>query len=611
MKKYLSTRIKAILTGMTMAAAMMASGCGGSSGSELGGSQSGELAIGLTDTQGDFVSYTVTVSALELTRANGAVVDALPLATEVDFAQLTELTEFITAASVPVGAYVAATMTLDFSDANIQVEDADGNAVAATQVVDSDGNALTTLEVTVNLEGANRLVIAAGVPASLTLDFDLAASNTVTFADNGEATVTVEPFLIAELEPQAPKVHRVRGALQSVDTASDEFTVIVRPFVTAVSGADDAFGTLTVVTNDSTVFDINGDTTQGAAGLAQLAALAQFTAVVAVGDLEFNPRRFVASEVYAGSSVPGGTLDTVTGNVTARSGDVLTVSGATLLRTNGSVLFNDAVTVQLDSGTQVRKQTEIDAYTIDDISVGQRVTIFGTLTNSDPDNLALTASHARLLLTTLRGMVVTASPLVMNLQSIDGRSTALFDFAGTGTSPAQDALATNYEVAVGSLDLANVAVGETEKVRGFVAPFGTAPEDFTAQSVTDLSDARAALNIVWTPATTTPTSAVTATTITLDLTGSPLLHHVNRAGALTNLAALGAAPTLVSASDAGNVFSIKYRGVVQIYTDFETFAAGLDERIADGQRAKNLHARGDLNEDTATFTARVVSVRMQ
>ena len=52
-----------------------------------------------------------------------------------------------------------------------------------------------------------------------------------------------------------------------------------------------------------------------------------FTATVVLGDLKFNPRRFVAREVYAGSSVAGGEQDVVTGNVIRRDGNTLTIKG--------------------------------------------------------------------------------------------------------------------------------------------------------------------------------------------------------------------------------------------------------------------------------------------
>ncbi|NJN51610.1 MAG: hypothetical protein HC809_07350 [Gammaproteobacteria bacterium] len=46
-------------------------------------------------------------------RANGDVVTTVPFATRVDFSELVELTEFLTVASVPAGAYTSVTVSLD------------------------------------------------------------------------------------------------------------------------------------------------------------------------------------------------------------------------------------------------------------------------------------------------------------------------------------------------------------------------------------------------------------------------------------------------------------------------------------------------------------------
>ena len=74
---------------------------------------SGEVAVSLTDAPGDFATYTVDVLSLVLTRANGDKVSTLPQETRLDFTQYTDMTEFLTAATVPKGVYVAATLTLD------------------------------------------------------------------------------------------------------------------------------------------------------------------------------------------------------------------------------------------------------------------------------------------------------------------------------------------------------------------------------------------------------------------------------------------------------------------------------------------------------------------
>src|SRR5712675_1805376 len=60
----------------------------------------GVVAIGLTDAQGDFLTYTVDVTSLTLTKADGTVVQTLPQRTRIDFAQVVDLTEFVTGATI-------------------------------------------------------------------------------------------------------------------------------------------------------------------------------------------------------------------------------------------------------------------------------------------------------------------------------------------------------------------------------------------------------------------------------------------------------------------------------------------------------------------------------
>jgi hypothetical protein len=599
-----------VLTGLLVVAAALGAGCKNKDSSESGFKSEGEVLVGLTDAQGDFVSYTVDVKSITLTKANGAVVETMPLTTTVDFAQYTDMTEFLTAASVPNGTYVAAKMVLDYSNADIQVEDANGDAIKAAHVVDSDGKAIDELEVSIKLEGRNRLTIVPGVPASLTLDFDLAASNTVSFDSNGDATVTVEPMLLADIEPHQPKIHRVRGALGDVDTAGSSFDVVVRPFAHSISGNERRFGTLKVITDADTVYEIDGQPYDGAAGLAAMDALTQFTAVVAIGDLKFNPRRFVAREVYAGSSVTGGTLDVVTGNVIKRVGDVLTVRGMTLIRAQGSVIFRDNVEVTVADTTKVRKQRSKDAQTIDAISVGQRVIVHGTLTDSAAGSLALDASSGavRMVYTKVRATVVTASPLVVNVESIDAHRIGLFDFAGTGADAGSDADSAAYEIDSGTLDTSALEVGAPVKVLGFVTPFGSAPPDFEAQTITDVTDVRASLLVVWQPPTAAPTSMLSSTSIALNLDGS-LVHAVARAGVVTDLS--GTAPVLVPATTGHEVFLIKYNRAVQLYTTFASFTTGLQDRLGAGAKVAGVFGRGAYDDATTTLESNVIAVQMR
>ena len=571
----------------------------------------GQIVIGLTDNEGDFVNYTVDVVYLTLTKANGAVVDTLPISTRVDFSQYTEMTEFLTAATIPSGFYTAATLMLDYQDADIWVENVDGNAVEVESILDEDGNPLTTLEVSVRLEGRNSLLIAPGIPAHLTLDFNLNASNKVEFDLSGSPILTVQPFLLAELNPEAPKIHRLRGPLKDVDVNGGTFEVIIRPFIHILSGGDEHFGTLEVRTNDETIYEINEEVYTGQAGLTALDAMQALTAVIAIGDLKFNPARFEARHVYGGSSVPGGTLDVVSGNVISRNSSILNVKGATLIRSGGSVVFNNTLIVQVGINTVVRRQLSFELYDIDDISIGQRVTIFGTL-NIDETELDATEGYARMHLTTLRGQALAAGPpwFVVDLNSIDGRRVGIFDFTGTGISPENDANPANYEIDVGALDVSSLSPGAPVKVRGFANTFGQAPEDFNAWTVIDVSNVRASLVVSWRPPSAAAFEYLSSDYLTLNLDGVGLFHHVHRAGVVTDLTELFDSPSIEPEEEGEGLFVIYQNGTLQVHFTFENFVSDLESRLATDGTVQSIAAFGHFDDTTSTLTARHIAVKM-
>ena len=467
--------------------------CGGGSGSSQAGNDTeGQVLVALTDAAGDFATYTVDVLSIKLTHANGTVVETLPLSTRVDFAQYTELTEFLTAATVPNGRYVKGSIVLDYSNADIQVEDETGNAKPVTNIVDSNGVAVTTLEVNVTLDGRGALPVAPGLPKNLMLDFDLKKSNTVVF-EGEQINVTVVPILIAEVDPQKPKRHRVRGPMKTVNVSASEFDIYIRPFFHRIGLGQRVFGTLRVQSNNETYYEIDGIGYKGASGLEVLETVAQYTGVIVKGDLKFSPLRYEAREVYAGSSVPGGDLDLVRGTVTSRSGDKIVVRGATVFRANGAVVFNDSVTVSLDNSTTVLKQLKLGTFNIQDISVGQRIAVFGIVTNDQVSDLQMSAAngYARMGLSYLRGNVAAlasdVSNLSLNLRSINGRAISLYDFTGTGKAGYDtDADPMNYEINPGTLTIDGIAIDEGVGMAGFPTPFGDAPADYNVQTIVKL-----------------------------------------------------------------------------------------------------------------------------
>lgn len=481
LRQHLHSTLFVVLTAFTLYA------CGGG-GEQQSQSEQGQVLVSLTDAEGDFVNYTVDVLSIKLQKADGTQVEVLPMNTRIDFADYTEMTEFLTAASVPRGIYTKGSLVLDYTNADIWVEDANGAAQRVTEFLDTAGAPLTTLEVSINLEGRGSLPIVPGIPRNLLLDFDLEQSNTVTFGD--QISVMVEPVIIVDIDPQAPKIHRTRGPLKSVNVAENQFEIYIRPFFHPIRFGQRVFGSLRVQTNDQTFYEINGTAYQGADGLTVLDTMPQLTAVIAIGDLKFAPLRFEATEVYAGSSVPGGDLDVVRGVVTSRTADdKIVVKGATLFRTDGAVLFNDQVTVQLDASTSVAKQLSLGTFNIDDISVGQRITVFGTITNDQVSDLQMSAAngYARMRLSSVHGNVqqlpADDSIMTLNIDALNGRNVSIYDFSGTGQDAGSDADPANYEVDTGTLTTDNLLTGDVIAVRGFPTPFGSAPADFTARSI--------------------------------------------------------------------------------------------------------------------------------
>ncbi|MCI0504590.1 MAG: metallophosphoesterase [Gammaproteobacteria bacterium] len=598
--------------------AMTISGCNNSGNETDGGEAQSELLISLTDAPGGFSSYTVDVLSLTLTTASGAVVETLPLNTRVDFAQYTDLSEFLTAATVPPARYVKATMRLDYQNADIWVANStDEQPVKVTNITDIDGHPVGVLDVPVYLENRNALTIIRGVPAFLTLDFNLDASNQITFDQQGAPALVVEPFLIAELEPERPKVHRVRGPLFEVDASGDRFEIVIHPFHHRLPNNDHRFGKLPVAVDDNTIYDIDGQLFQGQAGLDALADLPAFTATIAEGDFNFRAHRFNATQVYAGSSVPGGTLDAVSGNVTQRNGDTLTVQGATLIRSDGSVVFHDSVTVEVSGDTVVRKWLSMDAHDIGDISVGQKVRVLGTLQDGAPGSplvLDAASSDGRVFMgmTVLRGFAVeTAGPMVVDVQSINFRNINLFDFAGTGIDAANDADPANYEVDTGTLNTGAIASGAPVAIGGFVAPFGQAPLDFTAQTVVDLSALTGVMVVNWDPASQTSFDSLTADGMILNLSGAGIFHHIGRAGVRIDLQEAGLPPTIQPVTGELGLFVIVQNTSATLFTNFELYTAALQTLINDGHTIKFVAALGHYDDSTVTMSAERMMTKIE
>jgi hypothetical protein len=576
------------------------------SGNDYG---NGDLYIALTDNQGEFLSYTVDVLSIRLEKANGAVVETMPPgeSARVDFSQYTEMTEFLTACTVPSGVYVKATMRLDYSNADIRVEDAEGNAVriAPENILDEDGRQITALEVSIEIDELNALLIRPGIPAHLGLDFDLKVSNSLLWVDD-VPVITVSPVLLANIEPHALKTNRIRGSLDDVHVKAGWFDIIIRPFMHAIRKGDisNRFGTARVYTDKNTLYVIDGKQYQGDDGIDQLEGLTRYSAVLVFGGFikETGRLKFKAKEVIAGSSVAGGTLDVVAGNVIKRNSDTITVKGATLIRKDGTVLFRNTIDVDIEDA-KVGKQYVKGLVDKNAISIGQRLVIFGTL--SDEADF-LTAQYAHMYLTTVFGTVndVKSKQLAMDLNSIDGRDISIFDF-GAIADPG------DYYVRTGSLSLSGIEEDTPLKAIGFPVPFGEGEMlgyDFTAYSIINVAKVSGVMAIGWGSEGDPSAISVYNTYLGIDLTGAGSFHHLNRAGVVTDLA--GLTLSIMPGSDKG-LFCIKHGEELSVFSKFTAFADELRIDFNEGLRVKRLVATGIWDDSERVLSGRFVAVSLK
>ena len=571
----------------------------------------GTLYVGLTDADGDFLTYSVNVLSLQLEKADGTSVETLPNNTRIDFAQYVDLTEFVSAATVPPGTYVAGSITLDYSDAEVMVEE---NGVAKVAiVVDDQGTPLAQTTLKIILADRDRLLIVRGRTSLLVVDFDLGASHTVDLAST-PAIATAEPFIVAEIDPVEQKEIRVRGPLISVSEDEMTYSVALRPF----HDRNNDFGRVKVHVTDTTEFEVDEITYTGAEGLRALNAAGKGTPTVAHGTLNVAEREFTADIVLAGSSVPGHDRDAVKGNVIARSGNELVVRGGTVILSDAAHSFyRDDITVTIGPDTKIFKRSHDGLLDVNAISIGQRVTIRGKVTANDELGVHIdaTAGAVRMHVTHLSGIVNSVVPgqTDIELHSIDRRRSSVFDFTGTGITPEWDADPDNYEIATGNLTMASLSDGRPVSFYGFPNEFGAAPVDFEGRTVVDFSDVRSALGVGWGAAgTTAPFLSMGSDGLVLAIPNRDIdqRHHIKQGTVLIDLTQLDSPTTIVPRETGRMVFVIKTTDSLQLYADFDDFVNALTLELDGSTVARSMFARGHYDADTNVFAAYKIGIHL-
>jgi hypothetical protein len=569
----------------------------------------------------DFAAYIVQIDAITFTRNDGTVVEPLSTPETVDLTKLTTMSELVEAPAVPDGTYLSAAVTIDYSTASIFLNEF-GRAVPAS-AVDTGGVAMSTATVTITFDPAHPMVITASQSNRVDLDFDLAAFNSIDFSTS---VVTVQPFIVATPAAVDQTVMRVRGNLVIVQSPND-YIANIRPFYDLVS----ALGAITVNVNDQTYYNINGITYIGTAGLTALsdAQLAN-TAVAAYGTLDnlatITPT-FNASQVYAGTSLGSELAEYISGTVSGRVGDILTVRGVTYLSDDGVVAGYPYAQVTVGPTTVVSEDGVAKAgLSIDDVSVGSQINVSGEAGISTTNELYLDASGAqvRLASSQLWGGLhsATAGSAELKLLSLNNWPPAGFDFAGAGaagTPVDPDA----YQVDTGTFDLSGVGPGGLVEVDGMVAPFGAAPPNFIATSVaTPGSSQEQQLVLQWVDGGAIgPFSSVTSAGLVVKLDNGDLgdLHYIRTGPSAIDLKSLPASPliTTTGAPSGQLVLAIGNDTLTSGVSVFNSLPAFIARVLATfpGSNTTNriiqLVAYGQYNSSTNTFVATRIYVALQ
>jgi hypothetical protein len=467
-------------------------------------------------------------------------------------------------------------------------------------------------------------------------------------------TVTVKPFITLATSAPDTKPIRIRGPIINSSIGVGTYTVYVQPFYDEVNRG--SLGTLAIFNDPkATVYTIDGNLANNGnpyVGAPGLTALSQTSAgsTLTAAYTTYQPTPTLNASVTAGKFnstyvVAGATLEDfyttgLEGDVIARSGNTLTVRGATLQYLYGtspnSAYINtpDAV-VLLGPGTIVTADDNATLTGLDynSVSVGQHIVARGVyslpasgVSTLDATGTVTNEGSVRLVSTQLWGSLVSSASgsTVLNLQTIENWPVSIYNFTGAGAGAVTPA---SYAVNTGSLAIpAGVAVGGPLWIDGTTTRFGSAPPDFNASAVNAEVSVPARLQVDWTSAgTTAPFATLTSAGLTIDLNNANYSSGVIRVGSesidlktpglvnpqIVPAAAIGDAglPAKFLPSFAiGNLTATANTTAVAVFNTFSSFVTQVPLSIVAATPALHFVAAGVYNRGTNTFTASSIDV---
>lgn len=575
--------------------------CSDSSDTAVADTENGELQLAITDAEEDFLTYQIELDAITLNHLDGSTVSILPLSSEIDFVQYQELSELFAVLSVPKGTYSSITLSLDYSDADIVIQNEAGQSYQAS-AVNALGEALAEVDVELKFNDNELIHISARKAAQLTLDLDLAASNTIESFE--PAVVIVEPFMIGTTELDADREHRVRGLLKSVSETEQNITLNIRP----MRLKQGEFGSFSFDVNSDTRFEVNGIELTWDAGLSAMAELSADTPVIAFGQADKESgQAYLATQVHAGNSVPWADSDVLKGVITQRTGNSITIEGAVLELENQAGHFRQTIEMAVSENSTVTGYRLGDA-DISNLSIGQSVLALGDF-DAESNIFDAQDSNIRMKLNQIVGQIEQTSPLQLDLSHINKRPVEVFDFSGTGNSETDNANPESYEITTSDLDLSTLETEEWLQVRGYPSVFGSAPADFDALSIInpDFSSHAAKLHARWSSDTS---QNLTIENDTLKLNTETAQSKLHLQG-IPNSSTLNLSVETIKGITEQGRYAMLTPGVgINIYRDFSSFVSALNAELNKGLETVHLTASGHYSDEQHDLSADAITVHL-
>ena len=154
-----------------------------------------------------YASYVVTIDSITLTRSDNTVYTAVATPEVVDLTQIHNFAELWSSGAIPNGTYIAATITLDYTDAVIVLRDGNTQVTCVPSTTKASGDCAildpkygttpTTYSLTVEFDPLTQPNItptyASTSAALMAVDIDLPASGYIDYSTS-PATMYVRPY---------------------------------------------------------------------------------------------------------------------------------------------------------------------------------------------------------------------------------------------------------------------------------------------------------------------------------------------------------------------------------------------------------------------------------